>query len=574
MKPVAKYVGYAAKGLGCLLVQNVKETPSTEHINPMAQIEVKSGNLNETQLIQTFSCMFSWNWQWRTKPQGKNCFLMRFPNKMKLLELIKFKEFSLLGTDAVIRIVNWTPESQAKGKLHTVWVKVGLVPDCMRHFFGMCEIGSAIGPVLEIDMDTILQEEIRVKVGVRDIKKIPEVTEITTKDLLFYDVSFYLQGVVEHGWYNCNYKRAGSVDNTTEQWQNVDRDDPQKRAKSTEQSVPHISLGSMSLAQFEAFQKEGAKKSNAESMMTNDKQGRSAQGEGGQTSEIGDIMKKLGQMEEEFARQAAKLALEEKKRQEIEKARVELELEVKRQSELLQATMRQLAEQEEGEHITSQTRTGVDGDRENEKDAEDEELVDYTNSQESGESFREKIERVTSKAVMDGTDKEQEDAPRRCDRLKTKEDMRVEDLAKERAAAKDNYGNSDDLDVFNSSNISLAAMASMVGIDLGCSIEMIETNLDIMRDLEQARVDIIKNNLKHHGGEMEPSSSVHIDTGDAELEELCSDQENDIENDLDFNELRQIFSAKKKWVSSSSALGCVKVAGPYSNKKIKSKNIR
>ena len=92
-----------------------------------------------------------------------------------------------MGSNAVIRVSNWTPESQAKGKLHTVWVKVGNVPDCLRHFFGMCEVGSALGPVLEIDMDTIAHEEIRVKCGVRDVKKIPEFTEITTKDLYFYD---------------------------------------------------------------------------------------------------------------------------------------------------------------------------------------------------------------------------------------------------------------------------------------------------------------------------------------------------------------------------------------------------
>ena len=183
MKPVAKYVGYSAKGLGCLLVQNVKEVFQAEHVNPMAQIEVKSSDLNETQLIQAFSCMFSWNWQWRTKIQGKGIFLMRFPSKAKLLELIKFREFNLLGTSAVISVSSWTPESQAKGKLHTIWVQVGGVPDCMRHFFGMCEIGSALGPVLEIDMDTINLEEIRVKVGVRDINKVPEVAEITTKDL-------------------------------------------------------------------------------------------------------------------------------------------------------------------------------------------------------------------------------------------------------------------------------------------------------------------------------------------------------------------------------------------------------
>ena len=108
MKPVAKYVGYAAKGLGCLLVQRIKDTFTSEHTNPMAHIEIKSGELTETQLISGFSCMFSWNWQWRTKSQGKNFFLMRFPNKAKLMELISFKDFTLLGSNAVIRVSNWT----------------------------------------------------------------------------------------------------------------------------------------------------------------------------------------------------------------------------------------------------------------------------------------------------------------------------------------------------------------------------------------------------------------------------------------------------------------------------------
>jgi hypothetical protein len=50
------------KGLVVLQVQNVKEVFATEHVNPMAHIEIKSGWLNETQLIKGFSCMFSWNW--------------------------------------------------------------------------------------------------------------------------------------------------------------------------------------------------------------------------------------------------------------------------------------------------------------------------------------------------------------------------------------------------------------------------------------------------------------------------------------------------------------------------------
>lgn len=44
------------------------------------------------------------------------------------------------------------------GKLHIAWVSFGEVPDCFRHFFGMCEVAAAVGPVLEIDKDTINQE--------------------------------------------------------------------------------------------------------------------------------------------------------------------------------------------------------------------------------------------------------------------------------------------------------------------------------------------------------------------------------------------------------------------------------
>lgn len=57
-KPVAKYVGYGAKGLRCLLVQNTKEIVALEHANPMALITIHTGSLNETQLAQGFHNMF------------------------------------------------------------------------------------------------------------------------------------------------------------------------------------------------------------------------------------------------------------------------------------------------------------------------------------------------------------------------------------------------------------------------------------------------------------------------------------------------------------------------------------
>uniref|UniRef100_A0A453GY84 CCHC-type domain-containing protein n=1 Tax=Aegilops tauschii subsp. strangulata TaxID=200361 RepID=A0A453GY84_AEGTS len=81
IKPVPKFVGYAARGLGVLLVQSTKEVLEMENPNPMAIISVVSGVINETQLVDRLHYMFNWNWQWRCKKHGENAFLVRFPNK-------------------------------------------------------------------------------------------------------------------------------------------------------------------------------------------------------------------------------------------------------------------------------------------------------------------------------------------------------------------------------------------------------------------------------------------------------------------------------------------------------------
>lgn len=163
MKPVPKYVGYAAKDLGVLLVQNSKDVLTIEHANPMAIVRIKSGNINETQFLEGFNNLFSWNWKQRAKSHGRNCYWMRFPNKAKLIELTKVDDFNLLGTGAVVNVQSWSFDSQAIGKLHTMQVRFGKVPECFRHFFGLCETAASLGPVLEIDMDTISLEKLQPK---------------------------------------------------------------------------------------------------------------------------------------------------------------------------------------------------------------------------------------------------------------------------------------------------------------------------------------------------------------------------------------------------------------------------
>ena len=118
------------------------------------------------------------------------------------MELKNFEKFTLLDAKAVIEVDFWSPDDKAKGKLHTIWVQMHGVPDSLRHFLGICEIGSALGPVVEVDVEHIhSRKEIRLKVGVRDLHKIPSGTEITTKKLLLYVIEFSLESVAEQGWY-------------------------------------------------------------------------------------------------------------------------------------------------------------------------------------------------------------------------------------------------------------------------------------------------------------------------------------------------------------------------------------
>ena len=65
----------------------------------------------------------------------------------------------------MVEVDFWSPDDKAKGKLHSIWIKMCGVPDNLRHYLGVCEIGSALGPVVEVDVENIhSREEIRVKV--------------------------------------------------------------------------------------------------------------------------------------------------------------------------------------------------------------------------------------------------------------------------------------------------------------------------------------------------------------------------------------------------------------------------
>lgn len=94
------------------------------------------------------------------------------------------------------------------------------------------------------------------------------------------------------------------------------------------------------------------------------------------------------------------------------------------------------------------------------------------------ENFGEKMAAIHGERVTEGSEEDKEEVLRRSLRYKGKEDQKVEDLPKIRAEEIDNYGKSVNP---STSNPSLLHMTSLVGIDLGCSIEMIDKNIEVIQ---------------------------------------------------------------------------------------------
>ncbi|XBI13318.1 hypothetical protein VPH35_140065 [Triticum aestivum] len=556
IKLVPKFVGYAARGLGVLLVQSAKEVLEMENSNPMAIITVVSGVINETQLVDRLHYMFNLNWQWRCQKNGENAFLVRFPNKGRLVELSKCNDFTLLGSGAVINVKGWSFDSQAVGKLHTIWALFGKVPECFRHFFGMCEVAATLGPVLEIDMNTITKEKIRAKIGIRYYDKIPAYTEITDKDLMIYKIVPELESVVEMGWYG-EHKRQENEGTEVENSEGVMR----KRHKGGDDNgignKEMISLGSLGLAQFGEL-----KKKNEEIMRIRKEQSLEMEARKKVETSMEMIMKKVTDLEEDKARQKALRMKEEKKIMELEQDKKVLMELINKQQGVIDRCVDKIetweAREKEMEEITDADLRIMDTDRKEDDHNNYNEAVDYNASQESV-SFGTKVGVKTGEKETENSETEEEQL-RRCGRLAGKQDAKIEELAKERAAAKDNYGKFQNL---NCHDISLLDMADKIGIDLGCSINMIESNLDIIARMEQCRKEFYLQHIcktKEEEGQLgEPNL---IDIGAVDLKEICSGDENsDAELEMDhFTHLKRFFARTKKNSLNSPGFSCGKTA--------------
>nr|XP_040242022.1 uncharacterized protein LOC120962137 [Aegilops tauschii subsp. strangulata] len=153
------------------------------------------------------------------------------------------------------------------------------------------------------------------------------------------------------------------------------------------------------------------------------------------------IMKKVTDLEEDKARQKALRMKEEKKIMELEQEKKVLMEMINKQQGVIDRCVDKIemweTREKELEEITDTDLRNMDTDKKEENHNNYNEAVDYNASQESV-SFATKVGVKTGENEAENSETEEEQL-RRCGRLAGKQDSKIEDLAKERAAAKDNY---------------------------------------------------------------------------------------------------------------------------------------
>lgn len=125
---------------------------------------------------------------------------MHFPSLEKLDELIHFPELKMKMSGTKIMVVPWFEQAKAKGRLHTVWVIAENVLEEMKNYQAICELGSMLGAIEEIDLKALETDEtVKFKVHVKSVSLIPKVIEVGVKPFLF-NIFFKVESVVAEGW--------------------------------------------------------------------------------------------------------------------------------------------------------------------------------------------------------------------------------------------------------------------------------------------------------------------------------------------------------------------------------------
>jgi hypothetical protein len=125
-------------------------------------------------------------WKWTARRIADNMFTVCFPNPQVIRDWNCFNPISMRGVKAKIQVVPWSGAVGAKAELQQAWFRVRGVPHDKRSKATMAYVGSLVGITLDVDRSTLNRTDyVRVKIGAKDITKVPEVAEGAISTFLY-----------------------------------------------------------------------------------------------------------------------------------------------------------------------------------------------------------------------------------------------------------------------------------------------------------------------------------------------------------------------------------------------------
>jgi hypothetical protein len=171
------------------------ETNARERVN-MAIITMLKGYVTAKQIENEFQRILPFAWRWTTRKIADNIFTIRFPNAQLIKEWECFNSISMRIVKAKIQVEPWNGSIGAKGKLQDAWFRVRGVPYDKRSKETLAYVGSLVGRTLEVDKSTLSRTDyVRVRIGARDVSKVPEITEGSIGTYL-YDLLYEKEAVM------------------------------------------------------------------------------------------------------------------------------------------------------------------------------------------------------------------------------------------------------------------------------------------------------------------------------------------------------------------------------------------
>jgi hypothetical protein len=192
-------VGMAADGLGFYLSHFAKPLIKKPKRVFIGLVKVIEGLVSAEDLERDFGFHFPWGKMWKAT-KCHSSFLMQFPSQERLDEMISFLELKMKMSGAKIAVVPWSSRAKPKSRLHTIWVVAENVLEELQNYQSICEIGSMIGAVEEVDLMSLDSDDIvRFKIHIKSVAMIPPMVKVAVKPFL-YDIFFRIESICDEGW--------------------------------------------------------------------------------------------------------------------------------------------------------------------------------------------------------------------------------------------------------------------------------------------------------------------------------------------------------------------------------------